>query len=1144
MPDNGPSLWDKQDPLRSGRDPRRQRLFIDKIVDSVAQVLDLPIDEFKAAHAVAKKWIKLEPRLTAMSEQRVKGDLLTDFFKDVLNYRTFSSEPNAYDLAVEFPVNGGTADGAIGLFGSDQLAAPAVLLEVKGPTVELDRMSGAGRTPVQQLWDYLNARPECEWGILTNCVSFRLYHRSRSPRAYERFTLRDLEREDVFRRFYCMFGRGAFLGLLRGKEPRAVRLLRECAERQREVGDELYELYSGKRKALVTHLHRKQARTVAESIHIAQRLLDRIIFVAFCEDRGLIRSKTLKRTYESLPPFFKVTNPRWQNFLHLFHAIDKGHRDLDIDGGYNGGLFEHDPRVDDLQLSDEWTDFFHEVGEFDFRDEVNVDVLGHLFERSVTELEKLRETGFFDAQPDDERENAMPKSAERKRFGVYYTPPEFTGLLVEQTVGPLCAQRLRAVCEKHGAPCRPEPEILPSDAPAALWPDALAALQTIRICDASCGSGAFLIRAYDFMEDQYNAVVDRWAEVEPRAAEAARAKISDLILSNNLYGVDISPQAVEITQLALWIRTATLGKKLSSLAHNIRCGNSLVADPAVAADALDWRSAFPELTAGGGFDCVIGNPPWERLKVQEREFFSLSAPDIAGAVNAATRRKLISALEKDNPELHQRYVEAKQQAENVLDYARHSGRYPLTGKGDVNAYMLFAELARQIVTPNGRVGLLTPSGIATDDTTKEFFATLIEDQSLILLYDFENRRKVFPDVDGRFKFCALVFGGSQVKSEAVDFVFFAHSLEDLAPAKRHIPLTSDDLKLLNPNTRTCPIFRSRRDADLTRAIYGRVPVLDNETEKRKAVNWKVSFLRMFEQDNDAELFMSATDLASKGFELHGNKWRKGRSEFWPLYEGKMFQAFDHRAAGVLIDRGNWVRQGQSKDSSTVQHQKPDFAVIPRWWIRREVVDERLETIPQPALIGFKRVTSSTNQRTFIAALLPRTAVVHTAPLIVLPHEVSARLLCCFLANINSFVFDYVTRQKIGNVELSFFIIRQLPFLVPRRYAARCPWDKRQSLEKWISDRVIKLTCTAEDMIPLAEAAGFTKRVHRWDDHERAELRAQLDAAYFLLYGIQREDVEYILSTFQGMSAEGGQPLLTGTRQRERILDTYQQMSAG
>lgn len=1098
------------------------------------------------AHEILKKWAKLEvDGHIFQKETAIDAQFLVDVFGDALGHRTLNDSPEDFQLQRNFTVpDVGTADGALGLFSPSNASSPRVVIELKNADCHLDRDKFNGRTAVQQCWDYLNALPECPWGIVSNFVTIRLYHRDKTPLAYEEFRLRDLVDDQRFRDFYCLFEVGGLVRPVPGFPTRAISLLRRTDDRQREVGDKLYEQYSGHRAELISHLCDAHKKPLDTAIRIAQKILDRIIFVAFCEDRGLLPEKCIEDSFKTLPPFTKVRNPKWQNFLNLFHAIDKGHERFALETGYNGGLFEHDDEVDNLQLDDSWTNFFNTVGGYDFRDEVNVEVLGHIFERSITELERMRSIGSFlvstpvGASP--AVEPAMRKSAARKRFGTYYTPIQFTQFIVRETVGQLIDERFARARQAHGL----EPQQLEAEKPPPAardyWRDCLDVLRSLKVCDFACGSGAFLIQAYDALDERYQAVVEHIVELEGAAAEGLIEAVPDTILGQNLYGVDLSHEAVEITQLALWLRSAQRGKTLADLSHNIVCGNSLVTDPAVDERALIWETRFPEVfnRPEHGFDCVIGNPPWERLKLQEREFFAFTAPEIAGAVSAATRRQLIAKLEQNNPELFGSYLKARDAADRTLAHVRTSGQFPLTGKGDVNTYAVFAELARSLVAPHGRVGVLVPSAIGTDNTTKDFFGQLIESESLVSLFDFENKAPVFPDVHRSFKFCTLVFGGSDRRTKAADFAFFARQMEDLDESKRHIPLTAADLRLLNPNTRTCPIFRSRRDADLTRAVYKRVPILVDHTRRKGGNPWGVKFVRMFDQTNDAELFHDEKQLRDLGSKLQGNRWKKGKRTFLPLYEAKMIQAYDHRAASVLVRKGNWVRQGQTEATTQVQHANPEFSVQPRWWVEENRVAEFLGDRVQPAYLAYKDVTSATNQRTMIAAMVPHVAVVNSAPLLLLGSDISPRLACCLLANLNSFALDFFARQKVGSVHLNFFIVEQLPLFPPDRYAGRCPWDGRKTLERWISDRVLKLTCTAEDMQPFAEAAGFTPLIHKWRPDERATLMAELDAAFFLLYGIDRNDVEYILGTFQGTSQEDA--LLF--RVDASVLDAYDKLS--
>ena len=1125
---------------------RRRSLFLPAFLsDDARKRAHLLEQEATAAHQVLLKWADLEQEgKLRRKETSLDADFLREVFGDALGYKPFSERGDRYQLERQFSVSGvGTADGALGDFGVDGTLVPVALIELKGADVDVDVDRFNGRTPVQQLWDYLNAAPRCAWGIVSNIVSIRVYHRELGSRAYTEFHLRDLRNPDRFREFYYVLGRGGLLPTKLDPTPRAVRLLERTGQRQREVGDELYNKYSQQRLSLIHHLHVAHERSVDQAIAAAQKLLDRIIFIAFCEDRALLPNGIIDRVWRDTPPLTRATNPRWRAFLDLFYAVDRGHNSFNFPGGYNGGLFRHDDDVDNLQLEDDWTGFFREVSQYDFRDEVNVDVLGHLFEKSITELERIRVGGLFgngNGNGTASPHPTMPKSAQRKRLGTYYTPPDFTALLVERAVGATVNERVVECARRHGISTDASGAHVGTDAELrAFWLDCVSEIRTLKICDPACGSGAFLIQAYDYLEEKYAELVDRLHSVAPDEAESVAEKIPDFILAENLYGVDLSHEAVEITQLALWIRSARPGRTLADLSHNVVRGNSLVVDLDQHPLAIQWDRTFSGVFERDqpGFDCVIGNPPWERLKLQEREFFSLSAPKIAGAVSAAKRRKLIARLEHENPELFARYQTAKAEADSILAYTRASGRYPLTGKGDINTYALFAELARQIVAPHGRVGLLVPSGIASDNTTRAFFNELMDTKALELLYDFENRRGLFPDVHRSFKFATLVFGGARRETPAADFVFFAHGMDDLEPRDRHIALSEKDMRLVNPNTRTCPIFRSRRDAELTKAVYGRVPILVDKTREQGGNPWGVKFCTMFHQTNDAELFHTAEQLQSMGFKLAGNHWTKRNETFLPLYEAKMIQAYDHRAAGVIVDAENWMRQGQTEPTTLVGHQNPEFVVQPRWWVSREDVDRSVSRLGERRgyFVGFKDITSPTNERTMIAAAIPHSAVTNHFPLLFTDR--SARLELCLLANLNSVVFDFSCRQKIGGVTLNFFIVEQLPTRPPDEYAERVHWTGKQTLERWISDRVLKLTCTANDMAPLAEAARFRVTVHKWRPDERARLRAELDAAFFHLYSLSRDDAEYVLSTFSGTrrrdEAETGK-----YRSAELVLEAY------
>jgi len=887
------------------REPKTDRLILARFLRDAAGDKRLDEKELKTAHAVLVKWADLETsgRLAKLNETQMQGEFLAEVFGDALGYAGPLDGVDVWHREQHFRIAGETPDAILGFFRQTEDRKPLAVIELKGPKVHLDRDRMGGRTAVAQCWDYLvNTPPECRWGIVSNIVSFRLYERASTKRAYEHFTLQSLRDFETFKQFYTLFHRQGLIDKSLLGPPRAVALLRESTERQREVGDKLYDAYSNNRTELIAELHIKQNRPLDEAVEMAQRLFDRIIFIAFCEDRRLLPEKRIEEAYK-LAGFHAATNPRWQQFKNLFRFIDEGNETYEIPR-YNGGLFAPH-KVDDLELPDDpWTTFFKTIGTYDFADEVNLDVLGHLFERSITELEKLKHSGIFGDAEKADQYASMPQSAKRKQLGIYYTPPELTSRIVHYTVEELIARRFAAAAVEFGVSQKEARRgIAPDD--AEYWRKCLRILRNLKILDPACGSGAFLFQAYDVLEARYNEVIGHLDQLGTPDAKKLAREIPKFILQENLYGVDLSPEAVEITQLALWIRSAAPGELLANLSENIVHGNSLVHDPEVDPAGFDWPERFPDVFlpspsgrgAGGegereaGFDCVIGNPPWERIKLQQREFFSLPAPEIATATNAAKRRQLVAKLESADPALYERYQQALAAADSLLRYCRNSGQYPLTGKGDINTYAVFAELAYRLVAPHGRVGLLVPSGIASDKTTKDFFAAVAESDRLIRLFDFENRLKTFfPEVDGRFKFSILNFGGEQAATSKADFVFFSHRVEELEDKTRHIALSAADIRLLNPNTRTCPIFRSRRDAEITKTIYRRVPILIDKNREGPTGNpWGIRFKTMFHQTNDAELFREADTLQADGFKLKGNRWVKGKKAFFPVYEAKMLQ---------------------------------------------------------------------------------------------------------------------------------------------------------------------------------------------------------------------------------------------------------------
>jgi hypothetical protein len=495
-----------------------------------------------------------------------------------------------------------------------------------------------------------------------------------------------------------------------------------------------------------------------------------------------------------------------------------------------------------------------------------------------------------------------------------------------------------------------------------------------------------------------------------------------------------------------------------------------------------WCLEFPEVFQDGGFSCILGNPPWERIKLQEQEFFAARDAEIANAQNKAVRERLIKQLPLNNPELLAEFELAKYDATAQGRFVRGSSRFTLTAVGDINTYSIFSETARRLIAPTGRAGIIVPTGIATDDTCKKFFGDLVQSQSLTALMDFENREGLFADVDSRMKFSLLSI--SNQPTPETKFSFFLTHPRQLEDKQRVFTLTPQDIALINPNTLTSPVFRTRADAELTRKIYQRVPVLENE---RTGVNpWGISFMTMFHMSNDSGLFRDRDSSSSL-----------------PLYEAKMLHQFDHRWATY---QGLDVR-----DASLTEKQDPDFRVTPRYWVDKQEVDNKLAgKWDKQWLLAFRGICRATDERTAIFSLLPRVALGNSAP--VMLSEISKPdLVACLQTNLSSLVFDFVTRQKAGGTNFNFFIVKQLPVLPPESYT---PQDI-----KFISSRVLELVYTAWDMQPFAQDMGYEGAPFVWNPERRAILRAELDAKYAKLYGLTRDELRYILDPSDIYGAE-------------------------
>lgn len=563
---------------------------------------------------------------------------------------------------------------------------------------------------------------------------------------------------------------------------------------------------------------------------------------------------------------------------------------------------------------------------------------------------------------------------------------------------------------------------------------------------------------------------------------------------------------------------------------------------------LHWELAFPTAWRGletgdpqGGFDLVIGNPPWDKMKLQEVEWFAERRPEIAHQARAADRKRMIARLEKDGDPLWRDYREASERADSMARVARASGQYPLLSSGDINLYSLFVERAGRIVRRQGVVGLLTPSGIAGDLGAAKFFRGISTAGRLGALLDFENRADFFPDVDSRFKFCALVFGGSERRFANARCAFYLHRVDQLSDPDRIIPLDAADFAAVNPNTGTAPIFRSRRDAEITTRIYRAHPVLVDrspEFDEPKGVVrtlWPVRYANMFHMTNDSGLFRTSSWLESNGcYRVSINLWKSSDGDYVPLYEGKMVQTYDHRAASVIVNPENLHRPAQPFPASDVQHRDPHWLPEPQFWVALSDVEERARG---NWFLAFKHVSSPTNVRTMISAICPLAGYGNSLPLLLTG---SAEVAAFVQANLNSICFDFVARQKLQGQNLNLFVVEQLPMIAPGRFDERLG---NGTIADLIRREVLHLTYTAHDMAAFARDLGYEGPPFAWDPEDRRHRMARLDALFFRLYGLDRDDAAYVLDTFP-IVREQDEAAFGRYRTRDLILAYMNALGAG
>ncbi|MFJ9242933.1 Eco57I restriction-modification methylase domain-containing protein [Streptomyces sp. NPDC101776] len=539
-------------------------------------------------------------------------------------------------------------------------------------------------------------------------------------------------------------------------------------------------------------------------------------------------------------------------------------------------------------------------------------------------------------------------------------------------------------------------------------------------------------------------------------------------------------------------------------------------------DAASVDGVDPVTGWAGGFDCVLGNPPWGRVDFMDQEYFSVVEPSIAALAGAA-RRTAITDWVAEHPEEGARYHTARRRVKSSFLFLGSSNTYPqlqrglsIKGVNSLQTDQLFTERFISITALEGRLGTIVPTKIATGSGAQFLFQDLAQRGVVKHLYDFENgkRQKLFPAVHPQTWFSLISATGRGLREPASRFAFFLGHPDELSDGAAVFTLSPHEISIINPNTGTLPVFRTRREADLVTAIHRRFPALLTEIGKH-GNPWHITFKHLFNLTDDSDVFRDRARLEQEGWELIGNVFIREGERMLPLYEAKMAHLFDHR----------WNRYyglgNEDYEHVPLEEKKEAFGVTqPRKWIQesgriptvrkdKEVdisgVDVRLGELKWEHgwLLGWRDITNTANERTAIPAFLPRTAVGNTFPLMF--PETSVELTAAMVAAQSSLVFDFVARQKIGGTHLGLMTWKQLP--VPR------PSDLTPHLA-FLTPRTLELVYTAWEMESLAADLGDTRAPFVWNEDRRAQLRAELDAYFFHLYGISAQETDYILESFQ------------------------------
>ena len=684
-------------------------------------------------------------RIRTLKEEQYQEGFLRELFVDCLNY-TINPNEN-FNLTTEFKnkTDAEKADGAILKNGN-----PTAVIELKSTkTKDL-------KTIEKQAFNYKTHQTNCKYVITSNFEKIRLYINDATE--FEEFKLFQLS-ENEFKFLYLCFCKESIF------ENTPAKMKEESNQQEEQISKKLYNDYSIFRNNIFQNLTKNNPQIDKLILFKkSQKLLDRFLFIFFAEDKGLIPANIISKVIEDYNKLQELDHytPLYSEFKKYFSYINKGNDKLSIDA-YNGGLFQFDEILDNVKIDDEIliTDSL-KLSNYDFDSEIDVNILGHIFEHSLTDIEKLN--------AEISGENLYKKQTRRKKEGVFYTPNYITKYIVENTVGTLCNEKKKElklnnleIDETYFKKTKKINNVLSKKGEQLFdklenykeW------LLSLKILDPACGSGAFLNQALNFLIDEHNFIID--LETDLRKGQLSLFDINTAVLENNLFGVDINEESVEIAKLSLWLKTAKRGRKLTDLSKHIKCGNSLIDDPEIAGEkAFDWNKEFPEIMQNGGFDVVIGNPPYVVIK---------------GG----------------------RWVGGFQYDKKSITYLKNKF---VTSSQQINTYILFLELGLKLTREGGLISQITPNTFLTNEYSQKLRTLLVKYSSI---KEFFKSESAFEDAS--VETVITTYRNTKTSKQIIEVKLLNYNEGYNLNLSEIISFTEDSKYLININKKSIPLLK-------------------------------------------------------------------------------------------------------------------------------------------------------------------------------------------------------------------------------------------------------------------------------------------------------------------------------------------------